>query len=150
MIDALRLQVNKASVEDIILHFNCCDDNFITQLKGKVNLSEYAQKLYENAKTIEARHNDELVGLVAVYCNIGDFGFITNVSVLPSFYGLGVATSLLNLCKQELNESDVKSLRLEVDIDNKKAQSLYLNNGFTQLSQNANSIMMQLELKRKI
>ena len=81
--------IDKSSVQDILIHLRECNNDFIPPLSDKVDLKEYAKKLFEKSNKIEAWHNNTLIGLIAAYFNdsINKIGFITNVSLIKNFIG---------------------------------------------------------------
>lgn len=80
--EAIKYKIDKSTVEDIFLHLNTCDLDYIPKLSLKVNIDEYSQKLFQNANRFEAWNNNKLIGLLAIYFNFEEnFAFITNVSI---------------------------------------------------------------------
>jgi hypothetical protein len=78
-----------ANIQNVSKHLKRCDSTFIPTLSSRLDIDDYAKKIIENAQTFEAWTNDELIGLVATYCNSSDrvTAFITSVSVLPKWHG---------------------------------------------------------------
>ncbi len=124
--------LEKAKHLDIVEHLKKCDKNFSPLLSSYVNIEEYSKKIFKNAITFEAWVNNELVGLVACYLNDKKSlqGYITNVSVLETFVGKGIAKRLLLNCEEYSRNEKYKSLSLEVKTNNDKALSLYKKLGF--------------------
>ena len=60
---------NQCEPKHILKHLRLCDDNFHPPLSSRVVLTEYASKLCSVSERFEAWIGDELVGLVAAYCN---------------------------------------------------------------------------------
>ena len=89
-----------ANANDISLHLLACDDSFIPALSSRINISDYAQKIYDKAITFEAWNKNELIGLIATYFTQPESGiaFITNVSVSKKYNGKGIASKLLSNC----------------------------------------------------
>jgi ribosomal protein S18 acetylase RimI-like enzyme len=132
----------------VLLHLINCDDVFIPSLSSRVDVKSYATRIVEKAQRYEAWSNDELIGLVAVYCNSSDHlcAYITNVSVLPSFAGTGIASKLMQYCKDELSAIGFKSIELEVSCKNKIAIALYKKNGFNIVEKNSTVQKMKINL----
>lgn len=125
-------QVNSASIEQIFLHLNECDNLFLPPLSETIDLAAYSQKIKNNAETFEAWSCNRLIGLFAVYCNdlITKKAFITNVSVVSDFSGKQVATTLMNSVLRRMYENNITAIELEVTEENTKAISLYVKHGF--------------------
>ena len=92
---SVKYKINQSTVEQIRDHLR------MVGLPGKPT------KIRKNATTYESWDNDLLVGLLAVYEN----GYITNLSVLPAYRGMGIASSLLKMASK-----DFKSFELETNI----------------------------------
>ena len=125
----------------VLLHLINCDDAFIPSLSSRVDIKSYATKIVEKAQRYEAWSNDELIGLVAVYCNSSD-----RLSVLPNFAGTGIASKLIQNCKDELSTIGFKSIELEVSCKNKIAIALYIKNGFNIVEKNSTVQKMKINL----
>lgn len=132
----------------VLLHLINCDDAFIPPLSSRVDIKPYAIKIVEKAQRYEAWSNSELIGLVAVYCNSSDHlcAYITNVSVLPKFAGTGIASKLIQNCKNELSAIGFKSIELEVSCKNRIAIALYIKNGFYIVEKNSTVQKMKINL----
>ena len=137
-----------ATAKNISAHLKCCDSTFIPTLSSRLDIKEYAKKIFENAQTFEAWANDELIGLVATYCNSPDrvTAFITSVSVMPEWHGKGIATQLLADCILSMQSLGFARIELEVGADNMAAFALYSKQGFTTTDRNSNVEKMTLNL----
>lgn len=136
--------IGRASEREVSTHLFRCDDAFIPSLSSRVDIADYARKIVDNAQTFEAWVNDELVGLVAVYCNASDrhTAFITSVSVLYGWQGKGIAGQLMAQCFDHLQALDLACSELEVGTDNEAALYLYKKLGFTIICKNGNTHKM--------
>lgn len=116
----------------VLRHLQACDAAFHPPLSDRVDLAAYADKLAEHALRMEAWVDDELVGLVAVYCNAPDRGtaFVSNVSVLPSYTGQGFARKLMCNAIDRVRALSFASLSLEVDHRAASTMRLYISLGF--------------------
>ncbi len=130
------LKICTAAEQDVLSHLLSCDQLFIPPLSSRVDIAEYAKKLVHHSKTFEVWVGDELVGLVAAYCNDPsvDKAFITNVSVLSNWAGQGLANRLMSMCLECVMASGLKSVELEVGVDNSAAIALYRKHGFSIIS----------------
>ena len=113
-------------------HLVRCDASFVPRLSERVELADYATKLYERAVTFEAWQDKSLVGLVAAYVSESPGGeaYVTNVSVEDGFHGRGVASALLGDCIRRAREGRMRRVRLEVAPENQRAVGLYRKLGF--------------------
>ncbi len=141
-------KIKQALEKNIFFHLEECKNDFIPPLEQKINIKEYAKKIFDKAVTFEAWHNKKLSGLVAAYFNQKtSIAFITNVSVIKSMMGKGVASVLLKNCIEAAMQKKIKEIQLEVDKNNFAAVSFYKKFNFTNAGFNNDSIIMKLEIK---
>lgn len=128
-----KFHLNRASLAQTAAHLHACDESFEPPLSSRVKIDDYARKLNEHAQRFEAWSGNELVGLVATYCNDPDRrrAFITSVSVLPDWRGCGIACRLLARCLDHLTQLDFARVELEIGDRNTAARRLYTRYGFT-------------------
>ena len=89
------------------------------------------------------------MGLIAVYFNEFDSSaFITNVSVLKNFMGLGVASKLLEQCIEYAARKSFEEIKLEVNAESIYAIKLYGKFDFTVDSVNGDFLIMKLKLNK--
>lgn len=122
----IEYQINQSSYDDIYAHLIACDVYFIPRLSEKVAIDIYSKKIIDNAIRMEAWENNVLIGLIAFYSNKeNSFAYITNVSVLNEFKGIGIAKKLMQETINEVQKIKFKTIRLEVNKSNSKAINLY-------------------------
>lgn len=139
-----------ANIQNVSKHLKRCDRTFSPALSSRLDINDYAKKIIEKAQTFEAWTNDELIGLIATYCNSSDrvTAFITSVSVLPEWHGKGVATQLLTNCILSMQTLGFGYIELEVGAKNKTAIALYSKHGFTITEHNADVHKMTSNLTK--
>lgn len=144
----MTFSIGTATQNDIYQHLDACKSFFVPSLDSTVNLEAYAQKLFEKSVTFESWKDEALIGLIAAYFNDLNHrkGFITSVSVLPSFYGLGIAKTLLINVVNYGKGQGFKLLELEVNTGNKSAFQLYAKDGFVPVIENGTSLKMIKQL----
>ena len=100
MTEAINYTEDQSTVEEIHVHLQGCDADFVPRLSSRIDLKAYAKKIFEKSTRLEAWAGQELIGLIAVYLTNKDAGegFITNVSVLSAYAGKKVASQLLQNC----------------------------------------------------
>jgi len=147
-VSGIHYREQTASRDDIHTHLLACDDQFIPRLSSRVNLRDYSSKLFEQARTFEAWHEQSLAGLVAVYFPdpVNHPGFISNVSVLRSFSGAGLASGLMDRCTAKARQLGLRELRLEVALTNCLAIHLYRKFKFIECGRTSTNLTMQLTL----
>ena len=147
----IEYKVNKATKEDLFLHLQKCDNQFLPKLSSRINVKDYANKLFKKAITFEAWSSDKLVGLVAVYFNDekSKIGYISNISVILNFENKGIASSLLNQTKTFANKKAFYVLLLEVNKQNINAISFYEKHDFELTSEKLELLIMKCELKKE-
>lgn len=142
----VEFRVNFASSEQLVSHFQGCDQKFLSSLSRRVDVRQYAAKIVANAERFEAWADDQLVGLVAAYINDLDkhSAFATSVSVMPTWNRKGIASELLNRCITHVREVGFSRIILEVESTNNAAAMLYKKHGF--IIQSEHSGMMKMAL----
>jgi ribosomal protein S18 acetylase RimI-like enzyme len=139
----LRWTTDEASEDDLLLHLQRVDADFIPPLSARVPLGAYAQRLRERARREEAWSGDVLVAMVAGYVNHpGDDGYITNVSALPAARGRGVVSRLLARWLDRAAAAGARSVGLHVHPDQAPAVRLYLRHGFRVVGQDGKGLHM--------
>lgn len=142
--------LNKASAAQIEAHVRHCDADFVPPLSGRVDIKDYALKIASNATRFEAWSGDELIGLVAAYCNdrVKRVAYITSVSLLKEWTGKGIATRLLDQCIEHARVSGMRQISLEAAQANTPAINLYEKSGFVVSNVAGPFVGMNLNLKR--
>ncbi len=142
----IKYLLNKATEKDILAHFNTCDENFLKNLKEKVDLQQYSKKLFEKSTRFEAWQDNKLIGLVAGYFNDqkNAASFISNVSVSKDKLNKGIASSLIKNAIEYGRDMSFKILELEVLSSNNAAIKLYEKFGFVTTEQSGSYNKMRL------
>lgn len=138
-----------ANVNEIQSHLQRCSDQFFPPLIERIDIEDYSQKIFENAITFEAWKGGRLVGLLAAYIVDGSKHsvFVTNVSVLKDFMGLGIASSLLDDCIRCAVEACCIVVNLDVHKGNARAINFYRKFDFKKVDElNGEVLRMRLEL----
>ena len=135
---------DEADARAVEVHLRDCDADFDPPLSQRVDITSYAVRLVERAARFEAWSHGQLVGLVAAYANSGAGGsaFITNVSVLPSFRGRGLAERLVASGLDHLKGQGFRRVELEVGRAAAAAIALYRKLGFQEFGDGRTGIMM--------
>lgn len=138
---------NGASVDDVRVHLHECDPQFVPPLSSRTDLDAYALKMVTHAERCEAWNADQLVGLVAFYHDAQSHrGYITNVSVSPSFSGRGIGRRLMEDCFAWCARQGCDHIDLEVSPDNAPALALYRRLGFVPLHHDKESLIVRYSL----
>jgi ribosomal protein S18 acetylase RimI-like enzyme len=140
--------LNKASEAELVTHLSVCDSGFVPTLSSRVKIRDYAKKLAGHAVRFEAWLGEELIGLVAAYCNDSSSltAYISNVSVVGTCTGQGVACELLHRCVVYARTLNMEQIELEVGSDNFKAINLYTQVGFIPVGEGLPFVVMSLKL----
>lgn len=138
--------IDRADFITIHKHLLACNHSFTPSLSTTVNIDEYSKKIRKNAVTFEAWDNNQLVGLVSGYFNdvTSKIGYVTNVSVMVNYQGLGIANMLLVKCINYAKDSEFVKVKLEVHKNNNAAINLYKKFGFNVASNLEDFIKMEL------
>jgi len=144
----IEYKIGVGSQNEIYLHFLDCDKFFIPKLSEKVNISEYSEKIFNEAINFEAWDNERLIGLVSMYINEEDtsFGYITNVSIINEYKNRGIASNLLKKCIKYSKDINLNWISLKVDTKNVSAVNLYNKFNFMEEKHKNSSSFLKLEL----
>lgn len=138
---------NRATEEEVANHLVLCDARFVPPLSSRVEIKEYAHKIWTKAMRFEAWAEGALIGLVAVYCDKRQrLAYITNVSVSVKPPGARIASVLLQKGIEYLNEAGFGRVELEVDRDNHRAIDLYSRHGFIAKESSGRALIMGRDL----
>lgn len=146
MIDS---RFNSCSSGEIENHLKCCSSYFKPPLDSYVSIKDYALKIRSRGLTFEAWHENQLVGLIAIYTNNENKSiFITNVSVERTFSHQNVAKNLMKKCIKFARSDSFKSIHLEVFKINQSAIRFYKSFNFIISGIKKKTIIMSLTTKR--
>ena len=146
-INNFEYKIKTAVENDLYNHLNECNPNFIPPLSNNVDILDYAKKIFEKAITFEYWFNDKLIGCVAAYVNlVENKSFITNVSVIKEFNGLGIAYDLLMKVLEYQIANKIKVISLEVNKNNESAINLYKKLKFVHVLSTNDNLLMELKL----
>lgn len=133
---------NSADHTAIFKHLHSCGEDFLHELKRRVDLDTYIEKLLSSAHRLEAWTESELVGFLAIYLNPEEkFDFITNISVSEQCQKRGIASKLLN---SAIKKSANPEIRLEVVKGNIGAISFYEQAGFKRIDETERTYVLSL------
>ena len=140
--------INKSNALEITEHLRRCNSQFVPPLTVRVNIDQYAIKIFDNAVRFEAMNQEKLLGLVAIYCNdeMKSLAYITSVSVNQELQGMGIASDLVDAGIEYVKSIGFKIIELTVDSKNIKAINLYRKKRFLMHENNSDVIVMRLEI----
>jgi ribosomal protein S18 acetylase RimI-like enzyme len=138
----IEYKINTASVTIILTHLNHCDNQFVPALSTKVSLEAYSKKMANNAILFEAWIDETLIGIVAIYLNENNHGYITNVSVYNEYCSKGIAKQIFVNLLDYTKSNNISEIKLEVSAINIAAINLYKNFGFESIEEKNNQIIM--------
>jgi len=149
MSETIEFGLNKASEAQISEHLSRSDADFMPPLSARVKIVDYIKKITRRASRFEAWSGDQLVGLVAAYCNDQEkrIAYITSVSVLREWRGNGIAMILMKQCIEHVKASGMQQIGLEVASGNIPVIRLYEKIGFVAGKANAPFVTMNLHLQ---
>lgn len=147
MRETVEYLLGQAREADIAEHLLRCDANFFPPLSERVDIGAYAKKIESQAIRFEAWSDRWLVGLVAAYCNDDEnaIAYITNVSVLPEWTGMGIAARLMGQCIENAKALGMRQIHLEVAQDNTPAICLYAKSGFVARRTNVATLFVAMD-----
>ena len=139
---------NQSKFSDIYNHLKHCDKYFTPFLSSYVNLNTYSKKLQNNTDRFEYWSNQKLIGLLAIYKRANTNSvFITNMSLINSFFAKGYANNLINKAVLFYKDVGFSKIDLEVNISNIRAIKFYSKNMFNIKSSEGKKILMRRYLR---
>jgi ribosomal protein S18 acetylase RimI-like enzyme len=139
--------LSTATAAQIEGHLHGSSADFVPSLESRLDIPAYALKIKNNAETFEAWADGKLAGLVAMYLDDARrTAFITNVSVLGEFAGLGVASTLMRTAIEFARSRNCIDISLQVDLNNHRAVALYRKFNFQIEDEKQNPLTMVLGL----
>lgn len=147
---ALAFRSDTSTADAIRTHLERCSASFVWPLSERVELSDYAGRLFASAARFEAWDGARLIALVAVYCNAPnrDAAFVSNVSVDAPYTRRGIARRLMAAAVGHARALGFARLVLEVDAGAASALALYRGLGFVMVSENERTLTMHLDLRK--
>ena len=125
----IKYSKNDSNYKDIRNHLERCNDLFKPVLSSYINLDEYSMKLFERSIRFEIFYDTDLIGLVAMHHSF-NVGYISNFSLEKNFIGKGLSNDLMLACLDASIKKKLKTIRLEVFKENKRAVNFYIKHGF--------------------
>lgn len=126
--------VKKEDINVSILYnfLRLVDNEFPISLSKKVELCEYAKKIYDKAEIIMALREGHIVGMIAGYVNdiINYIAYVTILVVLHECRGQKVGARLVDGFIELSKNKNMKVINLYTHNTNKAAISLYERKGF--------------------
>lgn len=142
-------KVERLPVEAIINYLSCIDKIVTPSLSSRLNINDFALKLYKFAIHFCVYDGNKLVGFSACYFNNkSKGGFISTFSIRREYQGCGIANQLLNIIIKYGIENGIKEISLEVFISNLQAIYLYTKYGFLETYRSKNLLSMSLDIQK--
>lgn len=146
MTDRIDFFMNKSNASEICGHLSACGESFVHELNRRISIEDYSEKIHKQTVRFEAWAGEELIGLLAAYCNDRDqyIAYITNVSVTEAWKNMAIARRLMCQFLPYARKLGMRCIRLDVEKDNKRAIALYRQFGFTTAGRMDSYVKMQL------
>lgn len=106
------------------------DYDFPTPLSDRVDLMEYASKLADKATVSAVFDNQDILAMVAMYCNdvVTGFAYVPMVAVVPKARGRKLSKALMKCAIQMARDNGFKTIGIHTE--NPVALHLYESLGF--------------------
>ncbi len=141
----ITINTETLTVDEVKRHLEATKEDFTP--RDEQFISEYSKKLAQNAAFVVARGTDgEMYGLVAYYANLSPKAYITHVWVSNSYRGGGYCGRMLRCLHKSMQKRKFNSIRLEVRTDNESAINAYKKAGYSIISTDGRSHLMELLL----
>lgn len=112
------------------------DGDFPEPLSNRVDLRDYAKKLYNNAVIIAELRDNQIAGIFAGYINdeIKKEAYVTFVNVLNKYRRNGIAKKILLEFIEVVRKRGFREIHLHTSMENYGAIKLYETNGFKRVA----------------
>lgn len=144
----IRIRKFKVSIDDIMSYFIDNDEIFFEPMQSRLDITKFSEKIYQNADQYWVVNNEKKIGFMAVYFNhpTKEFGYITTISIIKEFQGIGLGKRLLEEAKNYASENGFKKIRLQVHSHNITAQNLYTKLGFEMMENDGLYRLMSINI----
>jgi ribosomal-protein-alanine N-acetyltransferase len=147
----VNITYNKTAFGELLKILKESDKDFQPPLSTRVDIFSYCEKIFQNAQIIGAYDHNQITGIVCMYTNDQEemIAFITSVCIYKQFRGNKIGHLLMEGAICLARESHMKSIKLEVGLNNHVAVSLYKKKGFVVIEKIDSSLIMELDLSLK-
>ncbi len=140
----MEFRINTSSPQDIGSVLKASGTQFVNGITINQNFADYVDKIYVKSQRYELWSEGDLIGLLAFYRNdAAKEIYVTSISISERHQGMGNGKYLLEKLLADNSQDQIKSVRLEVSIDNLKAINLYNSLNFEIKSTHNQSHMME-------
>lgn len=150
MLNDMNITIEQLQLDELRAFLREQADDAFPSLKDEARLNMLAEKWHTYAEFCTCRNDDDcLVGMIAFYANQPESGnaYITHVYVNNEYRRKSLFSSMFRFIIDYVKRKGFRSIRLEVQKGNTKAERAYLNNGFRFIGgTNENSTYMQYEI----
>lgn len=140
-------KVGTASREQMYTLLQACDQNFAPRLSSRVNLLDYANKIYEKAVSFEAWDGDALVGMMNGYFNDMSTlsAYFTHISILKEYMGKRIGSTLMKMGLEHAWRLGFKRARAEMSRNNVAIHRLVARAGFRVVDDSGEWLQIECE-----
>ena len=128
------IKIGKLNEEIILAYFT--KEKII---EDSIQLKKRVAKLADKATFVTASINSQIVAMIGFYMNNKPLCYITHVSVNAAYRHQGIASEMFSYLESYAVSQEFDLMRLEVDKLNIIAIEAYKKNGYSIVSENANS-----------
>lgn len=121
-------------------------DEFTPPLSQRINLNEYAVKLYNKTKIFSYTIDNHLVAVICVYVNCPPVAYISFVLCDKKHQRHGIMRQLYSEAEHGIKQAGCNIINLKTDYTNTPAQKFYIKNGFRETSNDKIEVQMQKQL----
>lgn len=122
--------------DEIITYLESVDQLFPVPISQKVNISEYADKLINQAALVVYREHGILMGMAAGYTEHlpdNNLAYLALVGLLPEAQGRGLGGALVKQFIAVAKKAGARGVHLYTDPSNHRAIAMYEKLGFSRI-----------------
>lgn len=131
------------SQKEILVFIQSTDSMYDPPQSSIVNITDWSEKIYNNADLFVASNNGQTIGMIAAYMTQPPLCYITSVCVCKEYQNQGIFSSLYSLLEHIAFITGFVMIVLEVNKNNTKALSCYKRKGFTIKEEKDTSYIME-------
>lgn len=123
---------NQTSFQEILDILYRCDKDFTPHMSKRKDIFSYSKKIFEQAEVFEAYEDSNFCGFLTMYCNdfISKSAYIVLICLFPQYRKMKIGKKLIESAISYAKLRGMKTIKLEVGIDDIAALNLYQKFGF--------------------
>lgn len=144
----ISIKHNKTSIQEVLNILNQNESIFSKISSRQIDIIPFANKLFKNSEIFGAYDDSIFCGFIAFYCNdfISKSAYISIILLSQQYRKMGIGSKLLESVISYTTKIGMKTVMLEMRIDNIAGSNTYKKFGFKIIKENNHIIHLQKDL----